>query len=1277
MATLLFAAAGSAIGASIGGSFLGISAAAAGQAIGGFLGRQVDQALFGPTQRVEGPRLDSLEVQVSQEGAPLGVVEGHGRVAGSVIWATRLLERKKTTRHGGKGSGPKAESTEYTYFANFAVALMDCTTGPVRHFGRVWADGKLVDLSKHKVRFYHGTETQEPDPFIVAKEGSAPAYRGTAYVVFEDFPVTDYGRRIPNFTFEIWGQSGEMESLVQGVDVIPASTEFGYSPSVITKGEQGKDGRENAIRYQKTSDWTLAMDQLQSALPNCGTVALVVSWFGTDLRAGECRVEPRVERRDKATSRAWTVAGRDRATANLVSYVDGRPAFGSTPDDQSVMDAIKDLKTRGLRVVLYPFVMMDIPAENTLPDPDTGDAGQPVYPWRGRIRLDTNGAAASAQVAAFTGTAAPADFPAGSGVPTYTGPNEWTFRRFILHLAALARNAGGVDAFLVGSEMVGMTSMQDGAGVFPFVDALVDLAADVKTMIPAAQVSYAADWSEYHSHRDGGEVFFHLDPLWSSPDVDFIGIDNYLPLSDWRQGKAHLDYDPDNGAASPYSLDYLKSQIEGGEYWDYYYASESDRDSQVRTPIWDGAHGEDWVFRQKAIRDWWSNAHHNRPGGVRDASATAWVPSSKPVWFTEFGCPAVDLGANQPNVFYDPKSSESFFPYYSNGNRDDFIQRQYLRAMCEWWRDNGGACVSVSDMLAWSWDTRPWPEFPRNGEQWADGPNWRRGHWLNGRAGAAPAAEALARRLQVHYGYAPEDFDVSECYGQADGQILEGPASFREFLANWEALLRLDAAEDGGVLRIASRAAARQVVELTPEDLVEDGQSAPYRITRSSLEETPRAAVIRYSDSDRDYQSAAARAAIRNDPGEAETRADLSIVSDLGRMTVAAEVMLRSAADKRESVELTLPPSTPVRPGHVFRFTPRDGRPMRFVAEEIVRGAARRVRGTLYSDAVFGPALGPERPSLAVIAPPAETALAVLLDLPLLPGVEVEDHQGFAAFLSNPWPGGADLYRSPDSETGFELVLRSGLPGSVGETLSDLPAGVTDRWSQEVLEVRLDYGALVSRPESDVLSGGNALALEHAPGQWEVLQFLSAELIGVDTWRLSGLLRGQLGTEWVRDPGGLPSGARLVLLDAGIAPVEMVPADIGRPFYWRSVTIGTDPADAPDTVSHTFTGAARRPLSPVHLEAEVSGGSLTLSWVRRTRVEGDEWPDSGDVPLGEAFERYLVEVGPEGAPVIRAEVDTPSAVLDVSGLSGAQEVRVSQVSETYGPGVPARLDMTF
>ena len=64
-----------------------------------------------------------------------------------------------------------------------------------------------------------------------------------------------------------------------------------------------------------------------------------------------------------STSADQMFAGLTRAEARIVSQIDGRPAYGGTPSDQSVRDAILDLKARGLSVVFYPFVMMDIPAD--------------------------------------------------------------------------------------------------------------------------------------------------------------------------------------------------------------------------------------------------------------------------------------------------------------------------------------------------------------------------------------------------------------------------------------------------------------------------------------------------------------------------------------------------------------------------------------------------------------------------------------------------------------------------------------------------------------------------------------------------------------------------------------------------------------------------------------------------------------------------------------------------------------------------------------------------
>ncbi|RMC36386.1 hypothetical protein C9E81_06885 [Paracoccus alkanivorans] len=166
-------------------------------------------------------------------------------------------------------------------------------------------------------------------------------------------------------------------------------------------------------------------------------------------------------------------------------------------------------------------------------------------PWRGRITTSVaagresspdGSKAAEAEVAAFFGQAGPGDFIRDGERIEYRGPEEWSYRRFVLHYAHLCAVAGGVDSFLIGSEMVGMTRIRGAGGSYPAVAALRRLAADVRAVLgPEVRLGYAADWSEYFGHHPGGgELFFHLDPLWADGNIDFIGIDNYMPLSDWR-----------------------------------------------------------------------------------------------------------------------------------------------------------------------------------------------------------------------------------------------------------------------------------------------------------------------------------------------------------------------------------------------------------------------------------------------------------------------------------------------------------------------------------------------------------------------------------------------------------------------------------------------------------------------------------------------------------------------------------------------------------------------
>ncbi|TPE52585.1 baseplate multidomain protein megatron [Amaricoccus solimangrovi] len=1292
MATLALTAAASSLTAGIGGfggALLGAAAVAGAQVAGGL----IDGALFGGTSttRREGARLGDLDVMSSTEGAGIPWVLGRARVAGSVIWATRIREVARTeaeTYRTGKTASQRVETTDYSYSVSFALAVAETRGAPVRHFGRVWADNRLLDVSGLEVRFYHGTEDQDPDPLITAVAGAAPAYRGIAYVVFEDLPLADYGNRIPQMAVEVFGATGEAEDLIRGVDLIPGSTEWGYMPTPVkrvaydSQGEIISELAENSHRLEDVADWSISLDTLRGTLPNVGTVALVVSWFGDDLRAGRCTIAPRVEFRDKETLPAWSAGGLDRAAARLVSLKEGRPVYGSTPADISVVEAIRDLRARGLRVVLYPFIMMDIPA-GSLPDP-SGSGTQPENPWRGRIRA-TAGASVAAEVAAFLGAAAASDFGISGDAVSYSGPAEWSYRRFVLHLAHLAKAAGGVDAFLIGSETVGLTqSTESGSGVYPFVTGLVDLAGEVAGVLPSALISYAADWSEYHSHRPGdgsGDVFFNLDPLWSSPHVDFVAIDNYLPMADWRPGVDHLDYDPAAGRVSIYDLEYLKANVEGGEFFDWYYASDADRAAQVRTPIADGAHGEDWIFRQKAIRDWFGNAHRNRPGGVRSASATGWTPNAKPLWFTECGCPAVDHGANQPNIFAAINTSESGLPRFSGGVRDDFMPRQYLRALIEWWRDNGAAILDPANVLVWAWDARPWPEFPNFASEWADASAWRRGHWLNGRAGAIPAADAIKARLATFHDWPAEALDLARCHGQADGYAVAGPLAFRDWSQPWEIALRLDASLEGGTLAFASRAAALPAGALTPDALI-DAEGSRFTLTRSALEDATRAVVLSYVDGLRNYETGAALAAIEAGVEDGTAEASLPLVLDADRGRAVAETILRTSAAARERIAFALPPSADaIRPGMLVSLDLPEIGPTVFLVEKVARGETLAIEATIYDRAAFAPSEGTMRGAPAWVTPAASRVLLAFLDLPILPGVAAEPHAGLIAAHAQPWPGGVDLYRSAEAGSGYALNLREGLRATIGETVSALAPGRLWSWSGETVDVRIFSGSLVTRTEAAVLDGANMLAIEHAPGVWEVVQFARAELVGDQTWRLSRLLRGQRGTEGARGSAPLPAGARVVVLDLAVAPVAMTAADVGRSWSWRYGPAGRDPEGAGfRTRAHAFAGIGLRPFAPVHLTARLgASGDLAIGWTRRTRTFGDAWPDEGDVPLGEVASEWRIEIRDGGGlkrswTVTGATAATyTAAMMAADGVAAPFLIRVAQVSNTFGRGTPGEI----
>ena len=1317
MAAIVLGAVGSAIGAGFGGTILGFSGAAIGGFIGSAVGSVVDSwivASLQPNQRIDGPRLENMRITSSTEGAIIPQIFGRMRIGGNIIWATDFAETfKSESQGGGKGGGGGVTTTTALYSASFAIGICE---GPITGIGRVWADGDVMDMTGVVMRTYFGSESQTPDPLIINLSGAdfAPAYRGTAYVVFENLPLEKFGNRLPQITFEVFrplATNESAEGLVKGVTIIPATGEFAYATSVISLTQGGGPGQaaagasvtQNSNAVAGTADFVVSLDRLESLAPAVDETSLVVSWFGTDLRASVCQILPKVDQPAKSTTPEWRVNGVLRAAAPLVSSVAGKAAFGGTPTDASVVEAITELKARGKSVTFYPFVMMDIPNGNALPNPYSNNAatnGQAVYPWRGRLTCSPAAgftgtvdktAAAATQVATFFGTATPAQFSVVGTEVSWTGsPTHWGYRRMILHYAYLCAAAGGVDAFLIGSELRGLTTIRSNASTYPTVAALKTLAADVSAILgPSCKVSYAADWSEYFGHQPGdgtNDVFFHLDSLWSDANIDFVAIDNYMPLSDWRDGFSHADA---LLWSSIYDKNYLASNIAGGEGFDWFYLNDTDRANQVRTPISDGL-GKPWVFRYKDLRSWWLNQHYNRPAGVESGSPTAWVPQSKPFRFTELGCPAVDRGTNQPNVFVDPKSSESLYPYFSRGNRDDAISRSYLEATYGFWNDPannptsavyGQPMLDVAKCAVWTWDARPYPFFPELTEVWTDSVNWRLGHWLTGRLGAVSIG-ALVKALCIRAGFPPSRIDVSDLYGAVEGYAIGTIESPRTSISVLARHFGFDAVETEGNIKFSMRGQL-PVATILPDDMVSgsDQKAEMFELLRSQTNDLPLSLKWNLVRADDDYDSVVVEARRINvdsvrigaesfplavPPEEAERRCR--------RALLEAWVGI-------EALTFAIPPSRlALDPNDVILFE-HDGRQLEFRLGMISDAQDRKVESVRQDRMAYDLSGGNPRPTNVRGAQTFGPPEVIFLDLPQLVDT-APPFKPYAAVNATPWPGSVTTFKSPTLD-GFLPVTTINRRATTGRLTQDFYRGAYSVFDMaNTLEVVLASSGLASVPDEAVFAGANAFAVESSPGVWEVLQAANCTLIAPRTYRLTRLLRGQKGTE-VNMGNPTPAGARFVVLDLGIYPLAIKEVDVGLPFNWRTGP-SSKPVSDPSYNAQSFTpaGTGLKPYAPSlfkqpYRTARLPGDYL-IEWQRRDRaLVADAW-DVGEPPMSETLESYEVDIM-SGASVLRTLASSVQSVLYTSAMQTSDwgaplasgqslSVRIYQISARIGRG---------
>lgn len=522
-------------------------------------------------------------------------------------------------------------------------------------------------------------------------------------------------------------------------------------------------------------------------------------------------------------------------------------------------------------------------------------------------------------------------------------------------------------------------------------------------------------------------------------------------------------------------------------------------------------------------------------------------------------------------------------------------------------------------------------------------------------------------------------YDVSDLDQMVGGYVIAGPMKSRSAIEELAQIYHFDVVEQENSLLFRTLDRSSDVA-IVPDDLAlssgKSGTSDKITLTRTQDLELPREIGLSFIDPNRDYQTGHQRARRLNVASDIVRQRAYPLVITSDQAKSLSEIQLDLAWFGREVVNFSLPHKyADLMPGDIVTLTIGNGT-QDFLLQETEIGLqglncmAVKFSKTLLnrsSSADSGPVPGQVVEDLAA-------SQFFPLDMATVTGENVTSPVLFWAVGAGTgkW-NGAGLYISRDNDQTYSQLGFSAIDVVSGIVENILLDGPTAYWddASDIL-VRLDNSnhSLSGETSDAVLNGANIA--------WvgcEIIQFRQAVLEMDGRFRLSGLLRGRRGTE--RNVSGHGIAEIFVLLSQTTVNLAVMNfSDIGQTHQYKAVTSGGRLEDVLP-VNHTYGAEVLKPFSPVHAQGvRDSAGTLTLKWIPRSRVGGD-WIDNADVPLGELYEKYDVEIL-NGSNVIRtltsdvAEVTYPDSLqIDDFGTTQASlDLRIMQISDTVGRGWP-------
>lgn len=543
-----------------------------------------------------------------------------------------------------------------------------------------------------------------------------------------------------------------------------------------------------------------------------------------------------------------------------------------------------------------------------------------------------------------------------------------------------------------------------------------------------------------------------------------------------------------------------------------------------------------------------------------------------------------------------------------------------------------------------------------------------------------PLLSEVVTDLCERGGLFASDIDVSDLTGiEVEGYVITARGSVRSMLEPLMGTYGFDAVESDGKIKFVLRGGALAVT--IPEDHLAARSGAlsndtpdQLTITRKEEMELPAQLDVNYFKRDFDYQisTQSARRLITQSKMIATLNVPI-VLSDAQAAQLAHKQLYNAWMEREGFAFATHRAYAQYEPTDIYvvekngvmhggRFTHKDEG-----ADGVIRWKGVADATYIYSQTATGAAQGTEPGGVRVVGPTE----MVLLDSPLLR--DADDTPGVysaARGLANGWRGG-QLFISRDGGVSYEFAANRQLSeATMGRTFTILNDGDATQheaidWSRKV-RVVLDEGNLVSVTRDELFAGANAAMCGR-----ELIQYLVATFISANTYDITGILGGRLGSESFMT--GHVAGERFVFLNSVLANVPLLSTDKDITRTYKAVTLG---ATLPQTAPFSFVNTDRRlkPLAPAHLRlGKTDSGDWLIEWNRRSRYRSNGFT----VPLGENAENYSIYIYTfDGTTLLRTLTSTSESVrytaaqqaADIGGETYALGVQVAQMSDRVGVG---------